>query len=103
MCRSSLDLRDVSAGATGATAVAPKFSDTLTPSQPGGESRFCPPSQRSNLNFLRDYVPGSYCLIYKSTVYDSDFQFVLIPFLKKQMTSELFKSSEFCSPFHFGL
>ena len=29
-------VRDVSAGATGATAVAPKFSDTLTLSQPGG-------------------------------------------------------------------
>ena len=29
--------RDVSAGATGATAVAPKFSDTLTLSQPGGQ------------------------------------------------------------------
>ena len=28
--------RDVSAGATGATLVAPKFSDTLTLSQPGG-------------------------------------------------------------------
>ena len=28
--------RDVSAGATGATTVAPKFSDTLTLSQPGG-------------------------------------------------------------------
>ena len=28
-------VRDVSAGATGATAVAPKFSDTLTLSQPG--------------------------------------------------------------------
>ena len=28
--------RDVSAGATGATAVAPKFSDTLTLFQPGG-------------------------------------------------------------------
>ena len=28
--------RDVSAGATGATAVAPKFLDTLTLSQPGG-------------------------------------------------------------------
>ena len=31
-----MSLRDVSAGATGATAVAPKFSDTLTLSQPGG-------------------------------------------------------------------
>ena len=31
-----LIVRDVSAGATGATAVAPKFSDTLTLSQPGG-------------------------------------------------------------------
>ena len=29
-------LRDVTTGATGATAVAPKFSDTLTLSQPGG-------------------------------------------------------------------
>ena len=28
--------RDVSAGATGATAVAPKFSDALTLSPPGG-------------------------------------------------------------------
>ena len=28
--------RDVSAGATGATGVAPKFSDTLTLFQPGG-------------------------------------------------------------------
>ena len=28
--------RDVFTGATGATAVAPKFSDTLTLSQPGG-------------------------------------------------------------------
>ena len=29
--------RDVTAGATGATAVAPKFSDTLTLFQPGGQ------------------------------------------------------------------
>ena len=29
-------VRDVSAGVTGATEVAPKFSDTLTLSQPGG-------------------------------------------------------------------
>ena len=29
--------RDVSTGATGATAVAPKFSDTLTLLQPGGQ------------------------------------------------------------------
>ena len=32
----TLPIRDVSAGATGATEVAPKFSDTLTLSQPGG-------------------------------------------------------------------
>ena len=32
--------RDVTAGVTGATAVAPKFSDALTLFQPGG--RFCP-------------------------------------------------------------
>ena len=31
-----MHVRDVSAGATGATAVAPKFSDTLTLSQPEG-------------------------------------------------------------------
>ena len=35
------NLRDVTAGATGATAVAPKFSDALTLFQPGG-GRFCP-------------------------------------------------------------
>jgi hypothetical protein len=29
-------IRDVSTGATGATVVAPKFSDTLTLCQPGG-------------------------------------------------------------------
>ena len=34
--RCSIRARDVSAGATGATAVAPKFSDTLTLSQPEG-------------------------------------------------------------------
>ena len=50
--------RDVSTGATGATAVAPKFSDTLTLSPPGGGGRFCPPSQRSQLNFPRGYVPA---------------------------------------------
>ena len=33
---SAASIRDVSAGATGATAVAPKFSDTLTLSQPWG-------------------------------------------------------------------
>ena len=52
-----MSYRDVSAGATGATEVAPKFSDTLTLSQPGGGGRFCPPSQRANLNFPRGYVP----------------------------------------------
>ena len=30
-------LRDVTAGATGATAVAPKFSDALTLFNPGGQ------------------------------------------------------------------
>ena len=53
----------ISTGATGTTAVAPKFSDipfkryTLTLSLPGGGGRFCPPSQRSQLNFPRGYVP----------------------------------------------
>ena len=65
----SVLIRDVSAGATGATPVAPKFSDTLTLSQPGG-GRFCPPSQRSNLNFPCDYVPGpnvKYVIDYTAT------------------------------------
>ena len=55
-----IKLRDVSAGATGVTVVAPKFSDTLTLSQPGGGGRFCPPSQRSHLNFPHSYVPVTY-------------------------------------------
>ena len=38
----SVQGRDVSAGATGATAVAPKFSDTLTLSQPGGGGQILP-------------------------------------------------------------
>ena len=42
--------RDVITGATGATAVAPKFLDTLT--------RFCPPLQRLQLTFSSDYVPA---------------------------------------------
>ena len=51
-----LNTRDVSTGATGSTAVAPKFSDTLTLFQPGG-GRFCPPLARSHLDFNRGYVP----------------------------------------------
>ena len=43
---------------TGAFVVAPKFSDTLTLSQPQG-GRFCPPSQRSQLSFPHGYVPGN--------------------------------------------
>ena len=35
-CIKQVGCRDVSTGATGATAVAPKFSDTLTLSPPGG-------------------------------------------------------------------
>ena len=35
-------IRDVTAGATSATVVAPKFSDTLTLFQPGGGGRFYP-------------------------------------------------------------
>ena len=52
------DNRDVSTGATGATAVAPKFSDSLTLSPPVG--RFCPPSQRLQLNFPHVYVPAQH-------------------------------------------
>ena len=35
--KKTIFVRDVSTGATGATEVAPKFSDTLTLSPPGGE------------------------------------------------------------------
>ena len=49
--------RHVSTGLTGATAVSPRFSDTLTLSPPGGGGRFCPPSQRSQLNVPWGYVP----------------------------------------------
>ena len=48
--------------ATGATAVAPKFSDTLTLFQPGG-GRFCPPLARSHLNLPCGYVPDTYVLV----------------------------------------
>ena len=55
--------RDVSTGATvattGVTAIAPKFSDTLTFSNQGG-GRFCPSSVWSHLDFPRGYVPDVY-------------------------------------------
>ena len=55
--RAQFYFRDVTTGATGATTVAPKFSDTSTLSQPRG-GRFCPPLQRSQLKFFSDYVPA---------------------------------------------
>ena len=48
--------RDVTAGATGATMVAPKFSDTLTLFQPGGGADSAPPSQKSHQKFSRGYI-----------------------------------------------
>ena len=51
--------RDVSTEATGATEVAPKFSDALTLSPPG-RGRFCPPSQRSQVTFFHGYVPANH-------------------------------------------
>ena len=54
-------VRDVTAGATGATAVAPKFSDALTLFQPGGADSALP-LQRSHHKFPRDYVSGSYSI-----------------------------------------
>ena len=53
-----LRCRDVIAGATGATgatAVAPKFSDALTLFQPGGADSALP-LQRSHHKFPRGYV-----------------------------------------------
>ena len=48
-------IRDVTAGATGATAVATKFSDALTLFQPGGADSALP-LQRSHHKFPRGYV-----------------------------------------------
>ena len=50
-----MHIRDVTAGATGATAVAPKFSDALTLFQPGGADSALP-LQRSHHKFPRGYV-----------------------------------------------
>ena len=53
--RNLFSIRDVTAGATGATAVAPKFPDPLTLFQPRGADSV-PRSQRSHQKFLRDYI-----------------------------------------------
>ena len=47
--------RDVTAGATGAIAVAPKFSDSLTLFQPGGTDS-APPLQRLHQKFPLGYI-----------------------------------------------
>ena len=47
--------RDVTAGANGATAVAPNFSDTLTLFQPGGGDS-APTLQRLHQKFPHDYI-----------------------------------------------
>ena len=52
------EIRDVTTGATGATPVTPKFSDTLTLFHPGG-GRFCTQSAWLHLNFPCGYGPGS--------------------------------------------
>ena len=57
--------RDVTAGATGATAVAPKFSDTLTLFQPGGADS-APTSQRSHQKIACDYISAIYKLYEES-------------------------------------
>ena len=54
-----LGSRDVFTGATGATAVAPKFSDTLTLFQPGGADS-APTSQRSHQKIACDYISDMY-------------------------------------------
>ena len=51
------DSRDVTAGATGATTVAPKFSDTLTLFQPE-RADFAPLLQRSHQKFPHGYISG---------------------------------------------
>ena len=50
--------RYVTAGATGATVVAPKFSDTLTLFQPGGADS-APTSQRLHQKIPHGYISGS--------------------------------------------
>ena len=58
---STLLHRDVTAGATGATAVAPKFSDTLTLFQPGWADS-TPTSQRLHQNFPHGYISEINCI-----------------------------------------
>ena len=50
--------------ATETTMVAPKFSDTLTLSQP--RARFCSPLQMSQLTFNHGYAPD----IYQKRIYE---------------------------------
>ena len=50
-----IDSRDVTAGATGATAVAPEFSDPLTLFHPGGADS-THTSQRSHQKIPHDYI-----------------------------------------------
>ena len=52
--------RDITAGGTGATAVAPKFSDALTLFQPGGGADSAPTSQRSHHKFPHGYISAIY-------------------------------------------
>ena len=63
--------RDVSAGATGATAVAPKFSDALTLFQPGGAYSALP-FQRLHHKFPRGYVSVT------NYVFNYDFNFRIV-------------------------
>ena len=53
-------IRDVTAGATGATAVAPKFSDALTLFKPGGADS-AHTSQRSHQKIPRGYISAVIC------------------------------------------
>ena len=67
--------RDVTTGATGATEVAPKFSDTLHNHISTKGGRFYPPLQRSQLKNFHGYVPVMYHSSVKSNFFIFSFVF----------------------------
>ena len=76
--------RDVTTGATGATQVAPKFSDTLTLSQSRGRGRLCPPSQRSQLTFSHGYVPEPKLVLQNPLFFTFTASIPSLPYIKKR-------------------
>ena len=95
-------IRDVSTGSTGATEVAPKFSDTLTLSPPGGGGgRFYPPLQRLHLNFPCGYVPVDYYLFELFLSSDGFLSLWTNQFMQKLSAKDYFNLVKNCPPHAF--